>query len=235
MSDGCLLSPPAASVFASACFCMHISGNCFKMLSLQRGYLSRVGDMGVAHCLPFTASHYCRHPPLAHACSMPVTTDCLQRELIAPPCCLAGKPQLLCAAVVLSCCCGAPCCFQFARPCLFQDLRAATAPSLWRCKLPWPPCRLPWDLMWSFQDPFEREAFKHLFPNMTATQKVWTCPISRPSLVDRLLGAATEVSSTAAPCRLRSSVACTQPSRHPRHCAAAEHASRLPPEGAAEA
>ncbi len=45
--------------------------------------------------------------------------------------------------------------------------------------------------MWSFQDPFEREAFKHIFPNMTATQKVWTRLTSRPSLVERLFVAAT--------------------------------------------
>ena len=54
--------------------------------------------------------------------------------------------------------------------------------------------------MWSFQDPFEREAFKHIFPNMTATQKVQSCLISRPSPAEWLFGAAThsDVGSTAA-------------------------------------
>ena len=99
-------------------------------------------------------------------------------------------------------CCGAELLLWGSMLCTLQGLcfRTSRRPRLHHCgaasctstvRLPWPPCRLPWDLMWSFQDPFEREAFKHLFPNMTATQKVWTCLDSRPSLVKRQLGAAT--------------------------------------------
>ena len=110
VSGGCLLSPPAASCL---CRCMLLHArqcNCFGMLSLQRGSTSTFGQHRGGALPPLMASRHCWHLLRVHACSMPVNTNCLQQELIAPSCCLAGKPQVLCTVVVLSCCSRAPCC-----------------------------------------------------------------------------------------------------------------------------